>query len=84
VQKIIGRRVNVVGGKKQLEYRVLWAGFSEADATWEPLTNCGGCLELINEYECQREEIEKQSRKQTKDLTRSPSSPSRKKRRTSK
>ena len=47
VEKIIGKRVN----KNRKYYKVLWKGFPESEATWEPVKNLNGARDLIKEFE---------------------------------
>lgn len=62
VERIIGKKKE----GKVLKYKVLWQGFSEKDATWEPESNLENVKDLVEEYE--KEETEKRliGRKRTK------------------
>jgi hypothetical protein len=44
VQKIVRKHVSVGGAP---EYRTLWEGHPEAEATWEPAESFAGCRELL-------------------------------------
>ena len=52
VDSIIGKR-EVDGG---VQYRVRWSGFSENDATWEPLENLDNAAGHIDAFEAQQAE----------------------------
>jgi hypothetical protein len=47
VERIVGKRVK----DGRTEYRVRWEGFTEADDTWEPLTNLETAKDLIRKFE---------------------------------
>ena len=54
VDSIIGKRE--VDGSVQ--YRVRWSGFSESDATWEPLEHLDNAAGLIDAFEAQQAELD--------------------------
>ena len=37
-------------GRKVLQYLVNWKGYPSSEATWEPIENLDGALELVVEY----------------------------------
>lgn len=47
MEKILDKKKE---GKKTL-YRVKWEGFSENEATWEPLSNLSNVKEMVQEFE---------------------------------
>jgi len=47
VREVIGIRTTK---KRGVEYRVLWKGFHEEDATWEPKENLENAQELVEEF----------------------------------
>ncbi|XP_031639972.1 chromobox protein homolog 1-like [Contarinia nasturtii] len=47
VESIIDNKVE----KGKEKFRVKWKGFSEKHATWEPIENLFGCLEMVEEYQ---------------------------------
>jgi len=60
VEKIVKKRVR--GGKTQ--YLLKWAGFSEADNSWEDADNLVGCQDLLNEFNSREEQdVDKKSEK---------------------
>ncbi len=46
VEKILSKRT-----KPKVEYLVKWDGWDYQDATWEPIENLLGVLEMVDEYE---------------------------------
>lgn len=40
---------------QQVFYKVKWVGWSEKEATWEPLTNLAGALHLVSKWEFERD-----------------------------
>ena len=46
VEKILSKRI-----KPKLEYLVKWEGWDFQDATWEPIENLLGVLDMIDEFE---------------------------------
>jgi hypothetical protein len=55
VEAIAGKREGKEKvGRKWVEtvlYLVYWKGFPAADASWEPLDNLAGAMDLVNDYE---------------------------------
>jgi transposase InsO family protein len=47
VERILGKRIR----RGHTEYRVQWAGYDEADATWEPADFVDGAKDLIDAFE---------------------------------
>ena len=47
IQKIIGKRKN----GRVYEYQVIWAGYDEDTATWEPEENLENCEDKIRKFE---------------------------------
>ena len=47
VEKILKKRI--INGKTQ--YLIKWDGYSEKDASWEPLSNLKDAADCIKEYE---------------------------------
>ena len=50
VDKVIQHRDVGKGRAKKREYLVLWRGFSDENATWEPLSNLRNCSASIKQY----------------------------------
>jgi len=48
VERIIGKRVDAEGN---VQYRVHWSGYSEDEATWEPLEHLDNTATLIDKFE---------------------------------
>lgn len=51
VDDIIDSRQRRVRGKLVREYLVLWRGFPESEATWEPSANLTECADMIADYD---------------------------------
>ena len=51
VEKILDQRVRKQGGKSTVEYLVKWKGYTDYDATWEPVENLKNAQEAIAEFE---------------------------------
>ena len=47
IQKIIGKRKN----GRVYEYQVIWSGYDEDTATWEPEENLENCEDKIRKFE---------------------------------
>lgn len=43
-----------------------WKGYGSADDTWEPLDNLETCLDLIEEFEAEREKLRLQRSEEKK------------------
>ena len=49
VERLLRKRVRAGGD----EYLVKWAGYSEAEASWEPLSSLGNCIQMVREFDRQ-------------------------------
>lgn len=63
VQKIIGKRKN----GRVYEYQVVWGGYDESTATWEPEDNLKGCNDkirkFVNDQQKQEEKLKMKKKK---------------------
>ena len=48
VDRILDHRK--IGRTKRIQYLILWKGYPLCEATWEPIENLDGALELVTEY----------------------------------
>ncbi|KAL5011167.1 hypothetical protein ScPMuIL_013472 [Solemya velum] len=62
LKKILG--TSKTNGK--LRYKVRWKGYGSADDTWEPRENLESCLDLIEEFELEREKLRLQRSEEKK------------------
>merc|ERR1711970_691717 len=69
VQKIIGKRKN----GRVYEYQVVWGGYDESTATWEPEDNLKGCNDkirkFVNDQQKQEEKLKMKKKKNSEKKT---------------
>lgn len=51
VERIGGKRERRVGGRRVIEYLVLWKGYPSWEATWEPAANLSQAREAVSDFE---------------------------------
>jgi hypothetical protein len=56
VDRILNHRFVRRGRGQQLQYKILWKGYPEHDASWRPASDLPHCQDVIREYHQQRNE----------------------------
>jgi hypothetical protein len=56
VDRILDHRFVRRGRGQQLQYKILWKGYPEHDASWRPASDLPDCRDVIREYHQQRNE----------------------------
>eukprot|EP00128_Syssomonas_multiformis_P014775 Colp12_sorted_trinity150504_noHs@10719 len=57
VEKVLSKRIR----KGATEYLLKWKGYSDAEATWEPMEHCEGCNDLIDAFEAEQNKKRKRT-----------------------
>ena len=50
-ERILDKRTKGRGRSSRVEYLIKWEGYPDHDATWEPLANLQGALDLVREFD---------------------------------
>jgi hypothetical protein len=56
VDRILDHRFVRHGRGQQLQYKIMWKGYPEHDASWRPASDLPHCQDVIREYHQQRNE----------------------------